>query len=158
PNALAGDNGNDDLRFPHPELHLFSGFPILYDAEAEEVSFHKTEVGGGLGLRVQSEDHTKGLDVLGFYYHRELANLVDLRGTFYGGDLDLLDGTGGIGLPIKGNDKKEYGGNVQFRYGSFQVFFQGVHQEMASLPRTGYEVEILYHASLPLKYSASGKQ
>jgi hypothetical protein len=158
PNALAGDNGNDDLRFPNPEIHLFSGFPILYDAETEEVSFHKAEVGGGLGLRIQSEERSKGLDVLGFYYHRELANRVDLRGTFYGGDLDLLDGTGGIGLPIKGNEKMEYGGNVQFRYGPFQVFFQGIHQEMASLPRTGYEVEVLYRASLPLKYSASGKQ
>jgi len=158
PNALAGDNGNDDLRFPNPELHLNSGFPILYDAETEEVSFHKAEGGGGLGFRVHSEDRSKGLDVLGFYYQRQLAEHVDLRGTFYGGDLDLLDGTGGIGLPIKGNDKKEYGGNIQFRYGPLQVFFQGVHQEMASLPRNGYEVEILFHAPLQLKYSASGKQ
>jgi hypothetical protein len=158
PNALAGDNGNDDWRFPNPELDLNSGFPILYDADVEDVSFHKAEGGGGLGFRMQSEDQMKGIDVLGFYYDRKLANRVDLRGTFYGGDLDLLDGTGGIGLPIHGDDKQEYGGNVQFRYDGLQVFFQGVHQEMAGLPRTGYEVEIAYRAGLPLKYSTSGKQ
>ena len=157
-NALAGDNGNDDLRLPNPELHLNSGFPILYDAESEEVSFDEAEVGGGLGLRFQSEDGSKGVDLLGFYYQRELAERVDLRGTFYGGDLDLLDGTAGIGLPIQGNDKQEFGGNAEFRWGPLRAFFQGVHQELAGLERDGYEMEILFRASLPLAYSAGGKQ
>ncbi|MCI0414800.1 hypothetical protein L0222_18645 [bacterium] len=158
PNALAGDNGNDDFRFPNPDLHLNSGFPILYDAEVEDVSFEKAEIGAGLGLRFSSEDKTKGVDLLGFYYQRELAERADLRGTFYGGDLDLLDGTGGIGLPIRGNDKEEYGGNVEFQWQNFRVFFQGVHQEVAGLKRDGYEVEILFRAGLPLAYSAGGKQ
>ena len=158
PNALAGDNGNDDFRFPNPEIHLNSGFPILYDAESEDVSFDQVELGGGLGLRFQSDDGTKGIDLLGFYYQRELADRVDLRGTFYGGDLDLLDGTGGFGLPISGRDKEEFGGNIDFRLGNLELFFQGVHQEMAGLERDGYEVEILYRASLPLAFSAGGKQ
>jgi hypothetical protein len=158
PNALAGDNGNDDLRLPNPELHLNSGFPILYDAESEEFSFGEAEVGGGLGVRFQSEDGSKGVDLLGFYYQRELADRVDLRGTFYGGDLDLLDGTGGIGLPIQGNDKEEFGGNAEFRWGPFRAFFQGVHQDLAGLKRNGYELEVLFRSSLPLAYSAGGKQ
>jgi hypothetical protein len=159
PNALAGDNGNDDLHnIPNPELHLNSGFPILYDAEAEEVSFDKTEVGGGVGFRHQSESLEKGIDVLAFYYQRELADHVDLRGTFYGGDLDLLDGTAGISLPIHGNDKKEYGLNVDARVKGLHLFFQGVHQELAGLKRDGFEVEALYKAALPLKYSTGGKQ
>ena len=157
-NALAGDNGNDDLRFPNPELHLNSGFPILYDAESEEVSFSDAELGGGLGLRFQSEDGSKGIDFLGFYYQRKLADRVDLRGTFYGGDLDLLDGTGGIGLPINGRDKEEFGGNVEFRWAGFSAFFQGVSQEVAGLERDGYELEVLYRATLPLAFSAGGKQ
>jgi hypothetical protein len=157
-NALAGDNGNDDLRLPNPELHLNSGFPILYDAEVEEVGFHKPEAGGGLGIRFQSESLDRGLDVLGFYYQRELADRADLRGTFYGGDLDLLDGTGGIGLPIRGNDKIEYGANVDFRWGGFHVFFQGGRQEIAELVRDGVEVEVLFRFSLPAKFATGGKQ
>ncbi len=159
PNALAGDNGNDDLLLlTPPQLHLNSGFPILYDAESEEVSFHKVEFGGGIGVRLQSEDRERGLDLLGFYYRRDLADTVDLRGTFYGGDLDLLDGTGGISLPISGDDKEEYGANAEFRWNHLRVFAQGLHQEMAGLGRTGYELEVLYNAALPLVWSASGKQ
>jgi hypothetical protein len=158
PNALAGDNGSDDLRLPNPELHLNSGFPIIYDAEVEEVGFHEPEAGGGLGIRFQNEANDDGIDVLGFYYHRKLANHVDLRGTFYGGDLDLLDGTGGIGLPIKGNDKKEYGGNVDFRKAGLHAFGQYVHQEVAGLKRNGLEVEALYRFSQPAVFATGGKQ
>jgi len=157
-NALAGDNGNDDLLFPNPELHLNSGFPILYDAEAEEFNFQDhVEIGAGAGLRFQSESLQNGVDLLGFYYRRDLATHVDLRGTFYGGDLDLLDGTGGIGLPIKGKDKIEYGGNAEFHWSGLRIFAQGVHQELAGLKRDGFEVEGLLRISLPLKFAAGGK-
>lgn len=157
-NALAGDNGTEAERFPHPELDLNSGFPIIYDAEVEELSTRNMEVGGGAGARFQSEDGEKGVDVLGFYYRRDLADHVALRGTFYGGDLDLLDGVGGISLPIHGHAKKEYGANVQGQLHNFKVFFQGVHQELAGLKRNGYEVEALYKFGLPLKFSTGGKQ
>lgn len=159
PNALAGDNGNDDFRFPNPELHLNSGFPILYDAEAEEFSFQdKVEVGAGAGVRFQSESLENGLDLFGFIYRRDLAEHVDLRGTFYGGDLDLLDGTGGITLPISGNKKKEYGGNAEFHWSGLRIFAQGVHQELAGLKRDGFEVEGAWRISLPLKFATGGKQ
>lgn len=158
PNALAGDNGNDDLRFPNPELHLNSGFPILYDAEVEDVQSQHMEVGGGIGLHYRAQNPEKGLDLLGFYYHRTLATRVDLRGTFYGGDLDLLDGTGGIGLPIKGNEKWEFGANIEARYPQFHAFVQLVRQEVAGLKRNGYEVEFLWRSELPPKFAARGKQ
>ena len=157
-NALAGDNGNDDLRFPNPEIHLNSGFPILYDAEIEDIGSRKMEGGVGLGLRFESESQERGLDVLGFYYRRELAERVDLRGTFYGGDLDLLDGTGGISLPITDDEKMEFGANIDFRSGGLHVFFQGVHQEVAGLERNGYETEVAWRFGLPPKLAASGKQ
>jgi hypothetical protein len=157
-NALAGDNGTDDLRFPNPEPNLNSGFPILYDAEVEDVSTDNLEGGGGLGVRFQSEDSENGIDFLAFYYKRTLADRKALNGTFYGGDLDLLDGTGGIGLPISGRDKEEYGGNVEARYKGLHIFFQGVHQEVAGLERTGYEIETAFKASLPPVLATNGKQ
>lgn len=158
PNALAGDNGVNAERFPNPELSLNSGFPIIYDAEVEELSTRDMEAGGGAGVRFQSDDGEKGLDVLGFYYQRDLADRVALRGTFYGGDLDILDGVGGIGLPIHGRKKQEYGANIEGRFHHLSVFFQGVHQEIAGLTRNGYEVETLFRLPLPLKFSTGGKQ
>jgi hypothetical protein len=158
PNALAGDNGNDDLRFPNPELHLNSGFPILYDAEVEDVQSKHPEIGGGIGVHFRSDNPENGVDVLGFYYHRTLAERADLRGTFYGGDLDLLDGTGGIGLPIRGNEKSEYGANIEARIGNLHAFAQIVQQEAAGLKRNGIELELAWRAELPPKFAASGKQ
>jgi hypothetical protein len=159
PNALAGDNGNDNWRFQNPELDLNSGFPILYNAESEELSFQRRpELGAGLGLRFQSATMDRGFDVLGFYYNRRLAEHVDLRGTFYGGDLDLLDGINGVSLPIHGNKKIQYGANGQVRYKALRIFALGVHQELAGLHRNGFEVETALRFSLPPKYAAGGKQ
>jgi len=163
PNALAGDNGNDNWRFPNPELDLNSGFPILYDAETEELSFQsKVEAGAGAGARFQSESRDRGLEVMVFYYHRKLADRVDLRGTFYGGDLDLLNGPDlpqlRISLPIHGDNKLEYGANISAKLDHLRIFSQTVHQEIAGLKRNGFETEVSYRFSLPLHYSASGKQ
>jgi hypothetical protein len=159
PNALAGDNGNDDLRLPNPEIHLNSGFPILYNAETEELSFQRRpELGAGLGFRMQSETLDRGFDVLGFYYNRSLAQRVDLRGTFYGGDLDLLDGAFGSSLPIHGNKKIQYGMAGQLRLNALKIFALGVHQELAGLQRQGFEIETAYRFSLPPKFAAGGKQ
>ncbi|HJZ13544.1 MAG TPA: hypothetical protein VJ521_15430, partial [Acidobacteriota bacterium] len=76
----------------------------------------------------------------------------------YGGDLDLLDGTGGISLPITDDEKMEFGANIDFRSGGLHVFFQGVHQEVAGLERNGYETEVAWRFGLPPKLAASGKQ
>ena len=54
----------------------------------------KFEYGAGLGLR--AGDASRGIDVLGWYFQREMQEEARLRGTFYGGDLDLLKG---VALP-----------------------------------------------------------
>jgi len=140
PNALAGDNGTAMPPFPEPTLH--SGFPIFYHAEVEDLEIgDDPEWGGGAGLRFVSPDQRKGVDVLGFYYETRLSAGAKLRGTFYEGDLDILDGTGGISLPLEGDERLEYGGNLDLRIGDFTAFVQVVREEAAGLPRTGIEVE-----------------
>lgn len=143
PNALAGDNGIEELRQPFPDPELKSGFPIIYDAEVEGYFFDADhiELGGALGYRWSTEDQATGLDLLAFYYERELAEEVDLEGTFYGGDLDLLDGAFGISLPIRGNDKTEYGARLYGAWGGGSLVGQWVAHEVAGLERFGLEVE-----------------
>ena len=71
------------------------------------------EIGEGLGYRWQSEDQRTGFDVIVFHYKRELAQEADLYGTFYNGDIDLLDGAFGTGsLPITSDNKEEFGARV----------------------------------------------
>jgi hypothetical protein len=147
PNALAGDNGTDMP--PNPDPTLNSGFPILYDAEVEELAGDgRFEYGGALGLRFLSAEQSRGIDVMGFYYHTRLSEAAKLRGTFYEGDLDLLNGTGGLSLPISGDVREEYGANLDARIGGFSLFGQVVRQKAAGLPRLGFEVEAGYRFQL----------
>ena len=147
PNALAGDNGTEMPPNPDPRLH--SGFPILYHAEVEELEPDDSfEYGGALGLRLLSADQGRGIDLMGFYYRTELSPAASLRGTFYEGDLDILDGAGGLSLPISGDDREEYGFNLDARWGGFSVFGQIVKETAANLPRVGYEVEAGYRFAL----------
>jgi hypothetical protein len=148
PNALAGDNGTPDRTdFERLEYSPYnSGFPILYDAQANDARLSgKAQVGGGLGLRLVSADGKKGIDVLGWVFHRKLAEHVSVDGTIYGGDLDLIDdvpaGTTGW---IDGNDKTEAGVNLEARLGRLSAFGQYVRQDIAGLVRSGYEVEASY--------------
>lgn len=142
PNALAGDNGTPE-RVPGAVKPIFeSGFPILYDAKAQDVNFSgKFEYGAGLGLRAGTP--ARGIDVLGWYFQREMQEEARLRGTFYGGDLDLLKGVA-FPLPFSGNDKREWGVNLEAGAGGLRVFAQYVDQEIAKLPRSGVEVEASY--------------
>jgi hypothetical protein len=143
PNALAGDNGT--VREPNPDPTLWSGFPIFYHAEVEELQIdNEPEYGVGGGLRFISEDQEKGLDLLGFYYQTKLSEKAKLHGTFYEGDLQLLQGVGGIALPFEGDTRKEYGLNADFQLGELSLFFQWVHEDLASLPRDGIEFEVGY--------------
>ncbi len=148
PNSLAGDNGTPDRTdFARLEYSPYnSGFPILYDAQANDARLAgRAQVGGGLGLRFVSEDGKRGIDVLGWVFHRKLAETVSIDGTLYGGDLDLVDdvpaGTSGW---IDGNEKTEAGVNLEARLGRFSVFGQYVRQEIAGLVRRGYEIEASY--------------
>ena len=143
PNALAGDNGTAMPPNPEPELH--AGFPILYHAEVEEfVQDGHFEYGGALGARLLSADQRRGIDVMGFYYRKHLSEQAHLRGTFYEGDLDILDGTGGISLPTSGDEREEYGANLDTRWGGLSLFGQVVKETAAGLPRLGIEVEAGY--------------
>jgi len=148
PNALAGDNGTPDrVDFERLDDSPYnSGFPILYDAQANDSRLSgKAQAGGGLGLRFSSDDGRRGIDVLGWVFHRKLADSVRIEGTIYGGDLDILDnvapGTTGW---IEGRDKTEAGVNLEARLERFSVFGQYVRQEIAGLVRSGYEVEASY--------------
>lgn len=145
PNALAGDNGVDVLRETNPVPRLKSGFPILYDAEVEDVFFPGSadylEHGAGIGYRWLSADLSSGFDVIAFHYDRDLADEADLHGTFYGGDLDLLDGVPPHSIETRGRNKTETG--VRF-YGEWRdgtLIAQYVEQEIAGLARQGYEIE-----------------
>ena len=151
PNALAGDNGTPDrVDFERLDDSPYnSGFPILYDAQANDARLSgKAQVGGGLGVRVVSRDGRKGIDVLGWVYRRSLADSVWIDGSAYGGDLDTIDGVPPRSLPIDGREKTEGGVNVEARWERFSLFGQVVYQDLAGLVRKGYEVEAGYRFPL----------
>jgi hypothetical protein len=167
PNALAGDNGTpelDPVAHPNPDPELKSGFPILYDAEVEDPDFGgDLELGFGLGLRFGEPGGGREVNFLAWRYERDLAETVDLNGTFYGGDLDLLDGPfseSGVaaGLPIRGDKKSEVGANLWLYWDGLSLFGQFVDQELAGMDRTGWEVEAAYRFELPLVWAAGGRQ
>ena len=140
PNALAGDNGTPE-RVPgnvHPILE--SGFPILYDAKPADLNLQdRFEWGLGLGTRGGKSEGT-AWDLLGWYFKRQMADTVPIRGTFYSGDIKLLKGVV-IPLPFSGRDKKEYGLNLALRASGLRLFGQYVRQDIATLKRRGFEVE-----------------
>jgi hypothetical protein len=161
PNALAGDNGTPELLRPFPEPELGSGIVILYDAEVEDLDTDGDfERGAGLGVRFADASGRNGVDLLAWGYRRTLAETVDLKGTFYGGDLDLLRGPGNATplLPFEGDEKEEVGANLWVYAGGLSFFAQFVDQELAGLPRTGLEAEAAWRFDLPLVWAAGGRQ
>ena len=163
PNALAGDNGTPELdpqANPNPEPALKSGFPILYDAEVEDLDVDgDLENGAGLGLRFGDRDAGRYFDLLAWGYERKLAPKVTLEGTYYGGDLDLLNGPDDLtSLPISGDDKSEVGANLRLYLGGFSLFGQYVAQEVAGMDRTGWEAEVAWRFELPLAWAVGGRQ
>lgn len=162
-NALAGDNGTPERNprvNPNPDPALKSGFPILYDAEVEHFDIDgKFETGAGLGFRFGDRDAGLFVDLLAWTRERKLAETVKLNGTFYGGDLDLLRGPfNAFSLPIRGNEKREVGGNLWVYWGGFSLFGQYVDQEVAGMKRDGYEGEIAWRFELPLAWAVGGRQ
>lgn len=165
-NALAGDNGTPllDGTTPNPNPKLKSGLPIFYDADVDEINFDNPEVGLGLGFRLNDESGRFGLDILTWAYARDLGDEVDLNGTFYGADLDIIEGPFPDGLfapdgsqlfastrsPMQeGRKKREYGLNAWLYAGNFSAFGQYVDAELANLPRKAYEVELAYDWEMP---------
>lgn len=159
PNALAGDNGTPESERPNPQPALGTGVVIPYDAEVEDLDTDgDLELGGGLGVR-WGNAAGDGVDLLVWGYERELADTVDLHGTFYGGDLDLLDGPGnGFPFPIDGRDKREVGGNLWLYWGGLSLFAQVVDQDLAGLGRLGLEAEAAWRFELPLVWAVGGRQ
>jgi hypothetical protein len=158
PNALAGDNGTPERTIGSTIPPVYgSGFPIMYDTMATDVSLGMTQLGGGAGLRFNwGADHKSGVDLLAWYFHRDLNERVSINGTYYSGDLDLLRGFG-ISLPISGDDMHEYGLNLDSRFGPVHLFAQVIKQSIATLDREGYEAEASWHIVLPGLF-ASGDQ
>ena len=158
PNALAGDNGTAPP--PDPDPSLQSGFPILYDAKAQDLGIDgEFQVGAGLGFRFRSdveESRDVAFDAMGWYFKRDLEEKARIDGTFYQGDLELLRGAG-IPLPFQGNEKVEWGVNFRFQLapgkmedegGTLHVYGQYVAQEIAELERSGFELELAYRFPL----------
>jgi hypothetical protein len=88
------------------------------------------------------------VDLLGWYFHRRLADAVPLRGTSLEGDLALLRGRG-FPLPFHGGDKSEAGLNVAARRGRWRLDGQLVRQDIASLVRRGLDAELGVVFELP---------
>lgn len=159
PNALAGDNGTPALRQPNPDPELGSGIVMLYDAEIEDLDVDgDLELGAGLGMRFADASGRNALDILAWSYQRTLADTVELEGTFYGGDLDILDGSGTPLRTIRGDEKKEFGGNVWLYLGGLSLFGQYVDQDLAGLGRTGLEGEVAWRFELPLVWAVDDRQ
>jgi hypothetical protein len=162
PNALAGDNGTEESVRPGGQPDFGSGFPILYNAETEDLFFNTdhVQVGEALGYRWQREDQTLGFDAIVFHYQRDLADREELTGTIYGGDLDLLTvgasqdpglpGEPTRGLPIDGRTKRETGARVYAEWHGATVIGQYTKQTIAGLERDGWEVELGYRIPLAL--------
>jgi hypothetical protein len=162
PNALAGDNGIQELRQPNPDPRLKSGFPILYDTRVESLALDtkRMSFGQGLGYRWQNDAQTAGFDAVAFHYRRNLRDdeNAPLTGTFYGVDLDLLEGPRDRGLPIQGLKKEETGGRVYIEWGGLTSTIQVTSQSVAGLHRRGGEAELGYKLNWSLGPSAGGEK
>ncbi|MEM8997701.1 MAG: hypothetical protein AAGF23_23160, partial [Acidobacteriota bacterium] len=162
PNALAGDHGTRilDGSVPNPEPELQTGFPILYDADVELDNLDFDNPEGGIGLGVRFGGDTWNLDVLAFRYERDLADTVELEGTIYGGDLDILQGPGNRFplAPLTSREKEEIGVTAWFYMSGLTLFAQYVDQDLGGLERDGFEVEVSYDFELPYIGSLWGRQ
>lgn len=161
PNALAGDNGTPRSLQRPSDPELWSGIPVLYDAEVEldELGFDKPEVGLGVGFRWASQLRPVTFDFLLWRYERALQDTVELEGTRYGGDLDVLLGPLNLfPLPVSDDGKEETGVNLRVLAGGFEWFTQVVDSKLAGMDRSGFETEVAWTFNLPLFASAAGKQ
>src|SRR5260370_3596285 len=151
-NALAGDKGIRDLLLPHPDPKLKSGFPILYNTETEGY-FLKTEhaqFGQAIGYRWQNDAQTFGYDAIAFHYRRTLLDgeNAPLTGTFYGVDIDLLEGPLDRGLTLRGDKKEDTGARAYTKWPGLTSTAPFTKQSFAGLHRHGEEIEAGYQIRL----------
>lgn len=165
PNALAGDNGTEIFNFlvpgtaPNPVSEIKTGLPIFYDTDIDTVDFKHPEIGLGLGGRWASPSDWARLDVLAFYYDREMYQEANLANTFYGGDLDMLRGPlDAFSFAITDDRKTEWGLTSWIDLGDFRFFGQYLDQDIAGLERTGFEVEGSWNLKLPYLGAVGGRQ
>lgn len=160
PNALAGDNGIPEQAGQNPDPELNTGITFPYDAEVVDLDADgEFELGAGAGFRWADLAGVRGVDFLVFGYERDLAETVELEGSFYGGDLDLLRGPLNLfPFPIEGNEKSEVGANLWLYLGGFSLFSQYVDQDLAGLERSGFETELAWRFDLPLVAATGGRQ
>lgn len=145
-NALAGDNLSEAAANPKATYEF--GFPILYDAKVTDINVGGgAETGFGLGTRWGGGEGA-GVDVLGWYFGRTLADTARLRGTDYPGELAVLKGAG-FPIPTNGNKRREWGVNLQAQWSGGRLFAQWVDQDLAGASRYGYEAEAAWIFQLP---------
>lgn len=157
PNALAGDTGVTLLDPENAELS--NGLGLIYDAEVEGVDGDHLEVGAGLGFRFGDAQGQRNFDVLFWGYQRTLADAAELEGATLEGDFALLGHLGGgLPLPTTDDDKSEWGLNIWYYDGPFAWFTQYVDQDLAGLPRQGFETEVSWFFELPLRWTVGEHQ
>jgi hypothetical protein len=158
-NALAGDNGTPELQQPNPMPEFNSGIAIPYDADVHDVDFENPEASLGIGLRVADATGRRGGELLVWRNERQLAERVEIDGSFYGGDLDLLRGPLNLfPFAITSDDKEEDGVNLWLYLGGFSLFAQAVDQDLAGLPRSGIEAEVAWRFDLPPFWAVRQRQ
>lgn len=140
-NVLAGDNLTEAAVDPAATYEF--GFPIFYDAKVTEINVAASpETGFGLGGRWGGSEGP-AVDVLGWYFGRRLAETARLRGTDWGGELELLRDAD---YPIPGTGtstrRREWGVNLQARARGGRFFGQWLDQDLAGAGRYGLETEV----------------
>ena len=159
PNALAGDNGIRELRLPNPNPKLKTGFPILYNTETEGYALQTDHLqfGQAIGYRWQNDAQTFGYDAIAFHYRRSMSDAEDapLAGTFYGVDIDLLEGPLDRGIRLRGNKKEEFGARVYTEWRGLTSTVQFTKQHIAGLHRQGEELEAGYQIRLANRWVPS---
>jgi hypothetical protein len=145
-NVLAGDNLSEAAA--NPKTTYGFGFPIIYDAKVSEINTGSgLERGFGLGGRVGGGEKPAA-DVLLWYFGRRLAPTARFRGTDYPGELALLRGAG-FPIPTTGDQRHEWGVNVQAKARGLRLFAQWIEQDLAGAKRYGIEAEAAWIFNLP---------
>lgn len=161
PNALAGDlPGRALLGLDGPDPATEMGFPVLYNAQVQDLDFGgDLQVAGALGFRTGDAGARNVVDVMAWGNRRKLADRVDIDGSLLGGDLALFRGPrAAFPLDFTDDRKEEIGLNVWLYLGPFSAFAQVFDQDLGGMSREGYEIEVAYAFTLPLRRAVAGQQ